>query len=183
MRVAVIPARGGSRRIPRKNVRDFCGKPIIAYSIEAARSSNLFDDVWVSSNDPAIGRTAQRYGATWLWRDEQLSMDEVGTQEVTRDAIEGLVHLGQVESACCIYATAPTMTAADLKRGYDAMLAREDYAYIHGWFYWGMAQWFVERRPLAPERELARPVGRWVDINEEADWAKALQIYAELEGA
>lgn len=196
MRVAIIPARGGSRRIPRKNFRSFCGKPILAYSVDTAWASGLFDaGVYVSAEEAdwgEIGMAAPRAG--WLRRHPEYARDDVGTQQVTKHALEVMLKDRELErkalggsrpmpeEVCCIYATAPTMDADDLLSGYRAMLARDDYAYIHGWFYWGRTEWFLRGRPL-PDAELTRPVGRWIDINDEGDWAKAEQMYAELEGA
>lgn len=170
--VAIIPARGGSRRIPRKNIRPFHGRPIIAYSIETARASGLFDRVCVSTDDPAIADIAASCGAWPIPRSSRLAVDEAGTQEVMVEALRDI----ECDYACCIYATAPTMTVADLQRGFDEMVRRDDYAYIHGWFYWGRAAWFGVR-PLG--EEMVRPE-RWIDINTEDDWQRAEGMYAAL---
>src|SRR5688572_27060303 len=111
MNVAIIPARGGSTRILRKNIRMFHGKPIIAYSIAAAKESKLFGRIVVSTEDGEIGRMAEGYGATWYPRGLELTVDEVGTQEVARDVLAWLVEQNDIpEYACCIYATAPLMS-------------------------------------------------------------------------
>lgn len=185
MRVAIIPARGGSQRIPKKNIRDFHGRPIIAYSIAAARSSDLFDHIIVSSDDRKIQNIARQCGAQAIDREMKMSFDEVGTQEVAADAlIQMEVDLGivGVDELCCIYATAPMMTATDLCRGYAAMLATDSYAYIHGWYYWGKAEWF-DNIPLDDGIELAKPPDRWIDINTPEDWARAEAMYAALTSA
>lgn len=119
MRVAIIPARGGSKRIPRKNIRMFCGKPMIAWSIEAALQSGCFDRVVVSTDDDEIARVALRYGAEVpFMRPAALSDDYTGTIPVIRHAIEQLDVLGAgVTEACCIYATAPFIRVEDLQRG------------------------------------------------------------------
>lgn len=118
-RVAIIPARGGSKRIPRKNVKDFCGKPMIAWSIEAAKASGCFDQIIVSTDDVEIARVASEWGATVpFMRPAELSDDFTGTLPVIRHAVEWLnQHDSPVEYACCLYATAPFVAAEDLKKG------------------------------------------------------------------
>ena len=107
--IAIIPARGGSKRILNKNAKLFCGKPIIAYSIEVALQSGVFDHVLVSTDDENIARIARQYGATVPFvRPKELSDDYSGTTEVIQHAIQQWQELGhQVNLACCIYATAP----------------------------------------------------------------------------
>jgi N-acylneuraminate cytidylyltransferase len=124
MIVAVIPARGGSKRIPRKNIRLFAGKPIIAYSIAAARQCGLFDRIIVSTDDEEIAGVARDFGAeTPFRRPLELSDDHTGTDPVTAHALTWLADHGQdAEFACCIYATAPFIQADDLRRGYDALV-------------------------------------------------------------
>lgn len=123
MNVAVIPARGGSKRIPRKNVRPFLGKPIIAYSIEAALETGLFDAVIVSTDDEEIADTARRCGATTPFvRPAELSDDMTGTTPVFRHAVQWCLDSGNdVEAACCLYATAPFVTPGDIKDGFAAL--------------------------------------------------------------
>lgn len=107
MKVAVIPARGGSKRIPRKNVRAFLGKPMIAYSIEAAINSGVFDQVIVSTEDVEIAQVAKTYGATAPFsRPDELSDDHTETVPVIKHAIEAL-GLSSNDVVCCLYATAP----------------------------------------------------------------------------
>lgn len=119
MNVAIIPARGGSKRIPGKNIRDFCGKPMIAWSIEAARASGCFDEVIVSTDDEQIAGVARQYGASVpFMRPEHLSDDYTGTLPVIRHAVEWFVNAGySVDFACCIYATAPFVTPSDIQEG------------------------------------------------------------------
>jgi pseudaminic acid cytidylyltransferase len=123
MIVAVIPARGGSRRIPRKNIRSFFGKPIIKYSITAARDSNLFDRVIVSTDDEEIAAIARECGAEVPFcRPANLSDDFTGTNAVVAHALNWLaVHEQAAEFACCIYATAPFIDPVDLRRGFDEL--------------------------------------------------------------
>ena len=109
MRVAVIPARGGSKRIPRKNIKAFCGKPMMAWSIEAAKASKLFDHVIVSTDDDEVAATAKQWGAEVPFvRPAELSGDYVGTGPVVKHAAEWVAeHLGKPDLVCTIYATAP----------------------------------------------------------------------------
>ena len=119
MNVAVIPARGGSKRIPRKNVRAFCGRPIIAWVIETARQSDLFDRVIVSTDDEEIAEVAGRWGAEAPFRRPvELSDDHTGTVEVVAHATRWLADQGcPAQSVCCVYATAAMLQADDLVRG------------------------------------------------------------------
>ena len=118
-RVAIIPARGGSKRIPRKNVQDFCGKPMIAWSIEVAKACGCFDQIIVSTDDDEIAKVAREWGARVpFMRPAELSDDFTGTLPVIRHAVEWLnQNETTVAYACCLYATAPFVSAEDLKRG------------------------------------------------------------------
>jgi len=119
MNIAIIPARGGSKRIPRKNINDFCGKPMIAWSIEAALKSHCFDRVIVSTDDQEIAEVAQKYGAEVPFiRPSELANDFAGTIPVVKHATEWLIQHQQKPSlVCCLYATAPFVTTEDLQRG------------------------------------------------------------------
>ena len=123
MNIAIIPARGGSKRIPGKNIRLFAGKPLISYSIEAAQQSGLFDKILISTDSEAVAEVAQQYGAEVpFMRPASLSDDFTGTRPVTNHAIEyALQTYGQVEYACCIYATAPFLQAEFLQQGLAAL--------------------------------------------------------------
>jgi pseudaminic acid cytidylyltransferase len=123
MKIAVIPARGGSKRIPRKNIKLFCGKPMIAWSIEAARASELFDHIVVSTDDAEIAEVAKVHGAEVpFMRPVALSDDHTGTSPVVAHAIEWYREHGHIpDPVCCIYATAPFVTAADLQRGLQTL--------------------------------------------------------------
>ena len=131
MRLAVIPARGGSKRIPRKNIRPFCGKPMIAWSIEAAEASGCFDRIVVSTDDKEIAEIARSCGADVPFlRPAHLSDDHVGTIPVIAHAIQWHGERGlEPAQVCCIYATAPFMTAQDLRDAFDT-LVREECAYV-----------------------------------------------------
>lgn len=130
MRLAVIPARGGSKRIPRKNIKPFCGKPMIAWSIEAARDCGLFDHIIVSTDDKEIAEIAMVFGAEVpFFRPLELSNDYAGTTEVVAHAIQWVMDQNLlIDAVCCIYATAPFVTTDDLKRGIDA-LDSDNWAY------------------------------------------------------
>lgn len=132
MNVAVIPARGGSKRIPRKNIKEFCGKPMIAWSIEAALQSGCFRQVLVSTDDKEIADVARQCGADVpFMRPPKLSDDHTGTMPVIRHAIEWCIQQGQTpESVCCIYATAPFIRAEDIQRGLQILSdTGSDYAF------------------------------------------------------
>jgi pseudaminic acid cytidylyltransferase len=122
--VAIIPARGGSKRIPGKNIRLFAGKPIIVYSIAAAQKCGLFDRIVVSTDDAEIAAVARDCGAeTPFVRPPELSDEHTGTVAVTGHALTWLTEHGcDAELACCIYATAPFLTAEDLRRGHDVLI-------------------------------------------------------------
>lgn len=117
MNLAVIPARGGSKRIPRKNIREFNGQPMIAYSIQAALASGCFEKVIVSTDDIEIAELAKKYGAEVPFlRPEELSGDYVATTPVIKHALNWAIEQGfQVDALCCIYATAPFIQAGALK--------------------------------------------------------------------
>tara|TARA_R110001583_G_scaffold185625_1_gene345861 strand:+ start:11795 stop:12487 length:693 start_codon:yes stop_codon:yes gene_type:complete len=132
VKVAVIPARGGSKRIPRKNIKPFFGKPMIAWSIEAARESGCFDRVIVSTDDDEIADVAREYGAEApFFRPPELSNDYAGTLPVIRHAVEWLEANGEApEQVCCLYATAPFVQSTDLSRGLELLLQEGcDYAF------------------------------------------------------
>jgi pseudaminic acid cytidylyltransferase len=123
MNIAVIPARGGSKRIPRKNIRPFAGKPIIAHSIDAARATGLFHRIVVSTDDPEITAVARGAGAEVPFvRPPELSDDFAGTHEVIGHAVRWFVDRGEpVAHACCLYATAPLVDPHDIRRGLDVL--------------------------------------------------------------
>ena len=132
MKIAVIPARGGSKRIPRKNIKAFCGQPMLAWSIDAARLSGCFDRILVSTDDEEIAQVARSYGAEVpFMRPAALSDDHTGTTPVIAHAIDWVNHrMGSVTHACCIYATAPFVQADDLRRGLDVLhQSGADYAF------------------------------------------------------
>ena len=188
MNVAIIPAKGTSRRIPHKNIRDFRGKPIIAYSIEAAKACGLFQIVLVSTDDFDIAAIAAAYGVESLNRSPELAIDNVGTQEVMRHALEQM-DTTHIQYACCIYPTAPLMSPDDLIVGFEWLQdSRESmYAMSVGaqplrdaaQFYWGTTVAFLNAVPLILPTTLMIPIEerRVCDINTELDWSKAEQMY------
>lgn len=119
-KIAVIPARGGSKRIPKKNIKMFFEKPLIAYSIEAALNANVFEKVIVSTDDEEIAKIAKKYGAEVPFlRPKELSDDYTGTTSVVSHAIEYLESKGEsFDYVCTIYATAPFLQSKYLKEGY-----------------------------------------------------------------
>lgn len=129
--VAIIPARGGSKRIPRKNVREFAGKPMIVWSIEAALASGCFTRVIVSTDDSEISNVAKAHGAEAPFRrPAELSGDKTGTIPVVAHAINWLYEQGESpQSICCLYATAPFVRAEDLWTGYRALQADHNLNY------------------------------------------------------
>jgi len=121
MSVCIIPARGGSKRIPRKNIRTFIGRPMISWSIDAALEAGCFDSIVVSTDDEEIADVARKAGAeTPFLRSVALADDHTPTVPVIADAIARL-GLGDDVPVCCLYATAPFVTPEDLRRGQDAL--------------------------------------------------------------
>ena len=132
MNIAVIPARGASQRIPRKNIRNFRGKPLIAWSIELARAAGLFEHVIVSTDDAEIEEVARGYGAELPFRRPAALADHLtGTTDVIAHATAWAQDAGwKPRAVCCIYATAPLLDVADLRRGLQLLEAgRWSYAF------------------------------------------------------
>ena len=121
--LCIIPARGGSKRIPRKNIKDFLGKPIIAYSIETALESGLFDEVMVSTDDHEIAEIAEKYGAgVPFLRSTENADDFATTADVLMEVLDAYKNTGkEFKYACCIYPTAPLIKAEKLKMGFDKL--------------------------------------------------------------
>lgn len=190
MNIAIITARGGSKRIPRKNIREFHGKPIIAYSILTALKSKLFGkEVYVSTEDAEIGAIARQFGAQWLLRSPEAATDEATTADAMKDACERLNLENQ--RVCCIYPTAPMMSATDLERGsraIDEPLATYAVSVgvepLHdaGQFYWARAWAWRQQWPIYSTGTRLIPVAslRVCDINNDEDWAWALGQYEHL---
>lgn len=195
MNVAIIPARGGSKRIPRKNVRPFCGIPIIAYSIRLAQDAR-FERVIVSTDDDDVARIAKFFGAEIHRRGCELAFDSVGTQDVTAAVLKELAPdaVGDDDYACCIYATAPLAEVEDLKQAKTlldsqpgaqtsfAFAAGADPLRDAGQFYYGRIVSFILNTPVFGPRSrmVVVPDERVCDINEEQDWARAEQMYRRV---
>lgn len=116
--IAIITARGGSKRIPRKNIKEFCGKPIIVYSIEAALASGVFDEVMVSTDDEEIAEVARKAGAKVPFMRSSVSAgDYASTDDVLMEVMLAYKEQGrEFDALCCIYPTAPFVTAEKLRR-------------------------------------------------------------------
>lgn len=122
--LCIIPARGGSKRIPRKNVKEFLGKPIIAYSIEAALKSGLFDEIMVSTDDQEIADIAKQYGASVpFMRNAETANDHAIIADVLEDVLKSYDALGKhFDNMCCILATAPLLRSNDLEAAYNKLI-------------------------------------------------------------
>lgn len=186
MNLAIIPARGGSVRIPGKNVKLFHGKPIIEYSIDAALASGVFGEIVVSTDDTTIAAVAEMRGASVFWRKPDDGTR--GTQEVAREVLLGRCC---VDYACVIYPTAPMLTAEDLMlaaalaqyRSYVVAVGSEPLRDT-GWFYFGRASLFVSSAQLYSMHTGLYVVGgdRAIDINTQEDWTRAEGMYAKWRG-
>lgn len=180
--ICLIPARGGSRRIKRKNIKEFHGKPIIAYSIDLALKSELFNQVVVSTEDDEIAEISEKYGATVHHREEGLEHNDVGTQEVAQEAFSLLPH---DDYACVLYATSPFLMVRDLKKGIETLKNWPSFDYCYsvdhngkdaGNFYFGRTTAFLEGRSLKVNSiHIHIPVV--LDINTPEDWKKAVEMY------
>lgn len=125
--LAIITARGGSKRIPRKNIKEFLGKPILAYSIEAVLKAGCFDEVMVSTDDEEIAQIAVRYGAKVPFlRSEMTSNDFASTKDVIAEVLTRYEESGRYfEAVCCIYPTAPFLTPERLQEAMDLLLQKQ----------------------------------------------------------
>jgi N-acylneuraminate cytidylyltransferase len=125
--IAIITARGGSKRIPGKNIKDFLGKPIIAYSIQTALDSKLFDEVMVSTDDNEIFEISKKFGASISFlRSEKTSNDYATTADVLIEVIEEYKKRGKVfDYVCCIYPTAPFITSEKLNHSFKFLIEKK----------------------------------------------------------
>jgi len=125
-KIAIIPARGGSKRLPRKNIIDFMGKPIIAYTIGYADETGLFDKVIVSTEDEEIAGIATRYGADVIFRPPELATDESGVVDVCLHVLDEEKKAGwSNEIMCCLYATSPLRNSDDIRKTMQPVVERE----------------------------------------------------------
>ena len=132
MRLCIIPARGGSKRIPRKNIKEFCGQAMIGYSIEAALTSQCFDKVVVSTDDQEIAEVAKSFGAEVPFiRPDELANDHAATIPVVKHAIEWFDEQGQLPTdVCCLYATAPFIQSQTISKAFQQLQESEaDYCF------------------------------------------------------
>lgn len=130
--LCVIPARGGSKRIPRKNVKPFLGKPMLAYSIEAAKLSGLFEEIMVSTDDDEIAEVARQYGASVpFMRSAETASDYATTADVLQEVIERYRVLGkEFDNFCCFYATAPLVQSKDVVAAFER-LQQSDFTIVY----------------------------------------------------
>ena len=132
MNIAIIPARGGSKRIPRKNIKHFCGKPMIAHAIENGLASQFIDKVVVSTDDEEIASVAREYGADVPFiRPSELADDFTGTSPVVRHAISELLKLKwDIEFCACIYATSPLLSVGLIDECFNELRSHTDTDYV-----------------------------------------------------
>ncbi|MCR4763070.1 MAG: pseudaminic acid cytidylyltransferase [Lachnospiraceae bacterium] len=163
--IAIITARGGSKRIPKKNIRPFCGQPIIAYSIQAALASALFDVVMVSTDDAEIAEISVKYGAEVpFMRSAKTADDYATTEDVLLEVLERYKERGQrFDLACNLYPTAPFITAERLKEAYDLISAGDCNAVFP-----------VVRFAFPPQRGLYEENG-WITPTSPEDYMKRSQ--------
>jgi pseudaminic acid cytidylyltransferase len=164
MNIAVIPARGGSKRIPRKNILPFGGKPMLAYAIAAARESGLFEHVVVSTDDDEIADVAMQHGATVPFRrPKELADDQTVTVPVIGHAAQWFLDQGHEPAAvCCIYPCVPLLRAQDL-RGAHALFLQRQAEYVYPVVAFHSSPWRAMTKPeggpmafVYPEHELTR---------------------------
>lgn len=129
--ICIIPARGGSKRIPHKNIKPFMGKPIIAYSIENAKATGLFDEIMVSTDDPEIVEIAKQYGATVPFlRSEKTANDYATLADVLQEVLDCYSERGmRFDNMCCILATCPLLKSESISEAYN-MLVQSDFTTI-----------------------------------------------------
>ena len=188
--ICIIPARGGSRRLPRKNVMLFAGKPMLWHAIDTARESKCFSDIIVSTDDPDIAKVAVNRQAGFSLREWEDPDGAIGTQEIARRTIfqEGI---STKKYVCCLYPTTPLITPAHLWAG----LNESKKSGVHftmgvgafplrdaGAFYFGRAKHFALGFPLLSihTRLIILPEQHVCDINTQADWDEALTKYREI---
>lgn len=195
--ICIIPARGGSRRIPGKNFKDFLGKPMLVRAIETARASGLFDAIAVSSDSDQAMQLAWSANAAFLRRSSEMCDNAIGTQEIMRYHLNGMataepdLAAEEYDYACCLYPCSPLLLPSDLAGAFHALLVLKP-TYIlsvgsdplcdAGNFYMGDSKIFREGIPL-----LGMYTGMWplppertCDINTEEDWARAEKLYEEM---
>ena len=130
--IAIITARGGSKRIPKKNIKEFYGKPMLAYAIEAAKGAGIFDEIMVSTDSDEIAEVARKYGANVpFMRSEKTSNDFAITYDVLKEVIDEYKKLGkEFDTICCIYPCVPFLSSVSLKNAYELMATKNANAVI-----------------------------------------------------
>lgn len=153
--ICIIPARGGSKRIPRKNIKDFLGKPIIAYSIEAALKSGLFEEVIVSTDDQEIAAVAKQYGASVpFMRSAETANDYAGTDDVLKEVLREYKKQGrEFDVICCLYATAPFVSVENLHKAYVQLGDKYDTAFTIVRYSYPVQRALVNRNGYTSMRE------------------------------
>ena len=183
--IAVITARGGSKRIKNKNILNFFGKPMIAYSIIAAKKSKLFDKIYISTDSRKIKKISEKYGGIVPFlREKKLSDDFTGTHQVVKNFLEKAKIKN--EFICCIYPTAPLMRFWDLVRGFNKLLKNKNF-YIYseniikknykqkfvdsGQFYWGTLQTWINKKNILQKQsiKIKIPIKYSQDLNNYED--------------
>ena len=156
MNIAVIPARGGSKRIPRKNIRLFHGLPVIAYAIKAAKESGVFSEVFISTDDEEIAEVAESFGATIPWiRPKDLSDDHTTTVSVMQDAVIKLKsNFNELEYVCCLYPTTPLLQPNFISQALQ-ILKVGDWDYVLS----------ASRAATPPERFFSLDSGKGVEMH------------------
>ena len=183
-RAAIFPARGGSQRVPRKNIAPFMGKPMLQWPLEAADASDLFDFGVVSTDDQEIAALAVELGCSVCWRDPDDGT--TGTQEIAALTLQAYP---EIEQACVIYPCSPMLRAQDLIASHRMLTPRVQWVVSWleaedvdaGCFYWGRAWSFLQRKPLT-ERPAYYPAdpARFIDINTFDDLALAESMFNAL---
>ena len=188
--ICVIPARGGSKRIPRKNIKEFHGKPIIEYSIEAAQETDLFNHIVVSTDDREIEEVSQSAGAEVHWRNPALGVDDpmVGTVAVVKEvAMEQYFE----KLICALYPCAPFAESHYIRDGFEYFIrGNTDYLYVtdhrsstdQGQFYWGLQSAWREGYPITHINDMKLQMPDAIDINTPEDWSRAEKLYEERYG-
>ena len=179
--IALIPARGGSKRLPRKNIKMFHGKPLLAWAIDSAKQANVFSDIYVSTEDAEIADVAKEYGATVAMRPDELGADDVTIQTVTQNFLEGLSPTP--DYACILQPTCPLRTGEDIVNALDEIMSTKASVVMSVVSYgWRPSQWVYEQEAdkrvgpirykeqlmdVAKEKRLVCPNGsiRWVETN------------------
>ena len=183
MTICVIPARGGSKRIPRKNIKSFSGKPMIQWAIEAAQESNIFDHIIVSTDDEEIADISKDLGAMVPFkRSQALSDDFTNTTDVIADASQWAKRAGlDAEIVCCLYATAPDTQGVKMffpehfeSRSQDLPKA----LYDAGMFYMGRSDAWVQGLRIFDNHSFPLKIPSWrvQDIDTPEDWVRAEQM-------